>query len=201
MAAFKVDPRSEAAEDWGAVFTAAYTAPARHYHGAAHICALFDRLEAWAAQARDLPLLQLTAFTHDLVYDGAPGADERASAAQAEICGVALGLSIARIDRMIRWIEATAGHAPLPHDPDGQLFLDADLEILSAAEPDYDAYAAAIRREYAHVDEAVFRAGRAGAMRLFLERPTIYGHPATPPWWEARARANIAREIEMLDAG
>ena len=200
MRALLRDPDGEAERRYGEEFIEAWREPHRRYHGPAHLIAMLDRLERWADRADDPALLRLAAFAHDAVYRCEPGKDERESALMAEVCGVGLGLSGARIDRMRRWIEATAGHAPQP-DNDGKLFLDADLEIL-ASEPDaYMAYAKAIREEYAAVPEALFRAGRAAAMGRFLERPTIYQHPRTPSSWERRARENLAREIAALTCG
>lgn len=195
--ALGADPAAEPARRHGAALIAAYGEAHRAYHDAAHLNALLDRLQVWEDRAADLPALQLTAFLHDAVYDGRPGDDEAASARWAEICGAELGLSTPRTDKIVRWILATAGHGPQP-DSDGAVFLDADLEILGAEEPAYDAYAAAIRREYAHVPHEAFREGRRNALSGFLGRPRIYQHARTPTFWESRARDNIARELERL---
>lgn len=192
------DPEDEPARHYGETFMNAWLEPHRRYHGPAHLLAMLDRLEDWEDRADDPAALKLAAFAHDAVYQRRPGADERESALMAEVSGVALGLAAPRIDRIRRWIEATAGHAPQP-DNDGALFLDADLEILAAEPAVYDAYAAAIREEYASVPDTLFRAGRKKALQDFLDRPAIYGHPRTPPEWEAMARANLAREIARLD--
>ena len=79
----------------------------------------------------------------------------------------------------------------------GQTLLDADLAILAADELLYDAYAEAIRREYAWVPEGDYRAGRVRVLERFLARPRIF---FTPPMAEAETRAcdNLAREIGRL---
>lgn len=197
MRALRVDPAAEPARRWGAYVVAAYAEPTRAYHNAAHVTALLDRLEAWADRAEDLPALRLAAFFHDAVYEGRPGKDERASADLVDAAGPELGLSASRIERIVRWILATAGHGAQAEN-DAQLFLDADLEILSAEDAGYDAYAAAIRQEYAHVPDAIFRDGRRRVLESLLARPALYQHPRTPAFWESRARANLTRELSRL---
>ena len=85
-------------------------------------------------------------------------------------------------------------------DGPGCALLDADLAILGAASDEYDRYAAAIRREYAWVDENAYRAGRSQVLQGFLHRPCIF-HTAD---WAARAenpaRCNLQREIDALAA-
>jgi predicted metal-dependent HD superfamily phosphohydrolase len=78
------------------------------------------------------------------------------------------------------------------------VLLDADLTILTANEADYDTYAAAIRREYAWVSDADFRAGRCCVLERFLARRSIYCTPMMRQHAEARARANLARELVQL---
>jgi len=64
----------------------------------------------------------------------------------------------------------------------------------------YAVYAAQIRAEYAHLAHADYCRGRAAVLRRFLERPRLYFTAAAHDAWEARARANLAREIADLDA-
>jgi len=87
-----------------------------------------------------------------------------------------------------------------PGDRIGALMVSIDLSILGADPADYDAYAAAVRREYAHVPEEAFRAGRARVMKHFLAAEAIYADPAFAARLETQARANIEREIRALEA-
>ena len=89
----------------------------------------------------------------------------------------------------------TAGHATDADDPDGELLCDADLAILAVDEDRYAEYAAAIRREYAHVPDDAFADGRAQVLKALLELPSIYRLPPIRAEWEARARANLEREL------
>jgi predicted metal-dependent HD superfamily phosphohydrolase len=81
------------------------------------------------------------------------------------------------------------------------VLLDADLAILGATEERYRQYAADIRREYAWVPDAEYRAGRASVLEVFLARPRIYWHELTFEEGEARARANLRAELAGLRAG
>ena len=62
----------------------------------------------------------------------------------------------------------------------------------------YAAYTDAIRREYAHVPDDAFRAGRTQVLRALLELPSIYRLPPLRAAWEERARANLTRELDAL---
>lgn len=184
---------------------AAHGAPDRHYHGHAHIDALLALVEMEANRFRDRTAVELAVLFHDAVYDARnPKGNEAASAALARDRLTDVGVDAALIDKVARYVEATAhlGGAPEvahpPSDPDLARFLDLDLAILAASPADYDAYAAAIRREYAHVPEADWRAGRARVLRVFLERPRIYLCDDHHARWDAPARANLRREIAAL---
>ena len=77
--------------------------------------------------------------------------------------------------------------------------MDLDLAIL-AAEPDaYDDYVDRIRREYSHVSNDVFRAGRQAFINHLLARTRIYATPALFEAWEGSARRNLGRERGVLN--
>lgn len=201
LAVAELGASEAAAATWFAEIEAGYGAAARAYHTLAHVAALLDRLESWAARLSDPQAAALAAWFHDLVWAGRPGADERASAARLRAfqatLGEASGVSAPTFDAAETMILATIDHQPPAEAPDARLFLDADLEILAAGPARYDAYATAIRREFAAVPEPAYRAGRTAVLRRFLARPAIYFAMAA---WETPARANLAREIATLDA-
>jgi predicted metal-dependent HD superfamily phosphohydrolase len=100
-----------------------------------------------------------------------------------------------------RLILLTKTHRADPDDHDGCLLLDADLLILGMPEGSYRAYARAIRQEYAWVDDAAYRAGRARVLRSFLERERIYATPELHDACEEQARANLNAELRELEGG
>lgn len=99
---------------------------------------------------------------------------------------------------MGRLVLLTAGHAVSPDDPDGALLCDADLAVLAGDPMQYDRYAAAVRREYGHVPEPDFRAGRARVLDGLLALPALFRLPPLAARWEAPARANLTRELGTL---
>jgi predicted metal-dependent HD superfamily phosphohydrolase len=67
--------------------------------------------------------------------------------------------------------------------------------VLAGDDEAYAKYTAAIRREYAHVPDEDFKAGRAQVLKALLELPSIYRLAPLREQWEAKARANLEREL------
>lgn len=197
MAALAVD--EQGAQVAFAQLAQRYAEPHRAYHTLAHAWQVVQHVERLAAAARDLPSLQAAAWLHDVVYDPRQPDNETRSADFAAGLLSPLGLAPALVARVQELIRLTAHHAP-PSDDDAQLLLDADLAILGAPQAEYARYAAAIRREFAWVEEAAYRAGRAAILRQFLQRPVIYHTPAMRREREQQARDNLQREIDRLAA-
>jgi predicted metal-dependent HD superfamily phosphohydrolase len=80
---------------------------------------------------------------------------------------------------------------------DAAVLVDADLAILGAEPGAYSAYSTAIRTEYRHLDDAVWRRGRSAVLAGFLARATIYTTPSAQAWWESRARLNLLAELSV----
>ena len=173
---------------------AAYTAPGRHYHNLRHI---EDCLGALAAvdglSAAEREILTEAIWWHDVVYDATRSDNEELSAQLAE----------ARLrpdlrHEVGRLIRLTKTHQVERQDRLGAILISIDLSILGAAPARYDAYAAAIRREFAHVPDADYRAGRSRVLTLFAARPFIFPDAAFAEKYDRQARENLAREIATL---
>ena len=78
------------------------------------------------------------------------------------------------------------------------MLLDADLAVLGAEPAAYQAYVTGVRAEYAHVDAAAWRTGRAAVLRDLLARRPLYATEPARARWEARAGANMAAELATL---
>ena len=174
---------------------ARYGQPGRHYHTLDHIRSVLDTIDALWPDAP--PALQLAASLHDVVYDARAADNEERSADYARAILQNLGISPTVIDETARLIFLTRSHETDLDDRAGRTLLDADLAVLSADGPTYDAYAVAIRREYAWVAESDYRAGRRRVLERFLVRPHIY---LTMEMAEAepKARDNLRREIQRF---
>ncbi len=191
-----------------AELAAAYAAPGRHYHDLHHVEALNALATACAEEIADRDAVEAAIWFHDAVYDARRHDNEERSAALAEarLAGKTGPERIARIAAMIR---ATAGHA-LPGGlfsgdladaaarHDCALFLDMDLSILGSPEADFEAYDAAIRREYGWVSDEQWRQGRRAVLASFLARPAIYFTARFQASHEAAARRNLTRAIAQL---
>ncbi|MGK5743101.1 HD domain-containing protein [Micromonospora sp. URMC 103] len=174
--------------------------PHRHYHTLDHLRAVLDVVDRYAGLARRPDLVRLAAWCHDAVYDprAAGDANERDSADLAGRLLTGMGLPADAVAEARRLVLLTAGHAVTADDPDGALLCDADLAVLAAPTPGYDRYAAAVRREYAHVPDADFRAGRARVLDALLALPALFRLPPLADRWERPARANLHRELGAL---
>jgi predicted metal-dependent HD superfamily phosphohydrolase len=177
-----------------------WSEPHRQYHDVTHLSAVLDVVDAFAQLAPYPDRVRLAAWMHDAVYDprALGDANERDSAQFAEGLLTTLGIPDGVAAEVARLVGLTAGHATTADDPDGELLCDADLAVLAGDDDQYAQYAAAIRREYAHVPPEAFRAGRAQVLRALLELPSIYRLPPLRQAWEARARANLEKELTNL---
>jgi predicted metal-dependent HD superfamily phosphohydrolase len=195
---------AEAADDdldaAGAYLLGRWSEPQRQYHDVTHLSAVLDVVDRLAALAPHPDRVRLAAWLHDAVYDprALGDANERDSAEFAEGLLTTLGTPAEVAAEVARLVGLTAGHETTAEDPDGELLCDADLAILASDDDRYAEYAAAIRREYAHVPEDAFRAGRQQVLRALLELPSIYRLPPLRDAWEAKARANLENELKTL---
>jgi predicted metal-dependent HD superfamily phosphohydrolase len=190
------DPVAAAAVE--ADLLARWSEPHRHYHTRRHLEAMLAVVDAHGHLATDPAQVRLAVWFHDAVYDPRASGNEEASAALAARDLSRLGVDPAEV---VRLVLLTATHDPRPDDRNGLLLTDADLSILAADPATYDAYAAAVRREYAHVPEPAFNAGRARVLETFLSRPTLFRAVPDRAARTDRAHRNLRRELAGLSAG
>lgn len=182
--------------------TALYRDGNRHYHGLAHIEALLALAVECRSKLSDPEAVEAAIWFHDAIYDSRAKDNEARSAELARQL-LAHRLKPVRMARVAAMILATAMHevpvfANIDAVRDAALFLDMDLSILGASPEVFDAYEAAIRREYAWVPEDAWIAGRSAVLRTFLDRPYIYHSEEFRVRLEHRARANIERSLASL---
>ncbi len=173
---------------------AAYAAPNRHYHNLRHIEDCLGLLAGLDdLSARDREILTQAIWWHDVVYDPTRSDNEELSAKLAE-----QHVAADSRDDVGRLIRLTQSHRVEPGDRLGAILISIDLSILGAEPSRYDAYAAAIRKEFAHVPDADYRAGRSAVLRRFAAQPVIFPDPAFARDYDRRARDNLARELASL---
>jgi predicted metal-dependent HD superfamily phosphohydrolase len=167
----------------------------RHYHTLSHLDACLHELDA----ARQLALrpaeVEMALWFHDVVYRSWRRDNEQQSAAMAgELLRAAPIEAVQRIRQMI----LDTRHHDEDLAGDAALVVDVDLAILGQPPETYEPFARAIRREYWWVPRARYRAARSALLQGFLARSSIYHHDAFYRRYEARARANVAAELERL---
>lgn len=187
----------------------AYGDPSRGYHDRQHLTEVvghLDRLRGELPRAEveamqwpppHLHAVLLAAWFHDAVYDDRGDLEER-SAVLAEKELAAAGCAPDLVAEVARLVRLTATHTPEPGDVRGAVLCDADLAILAAPPERYAAYVAGVRREYAHVDDAAFRAGRTEVLRRLSAGDHLFHTGTGRVLWEDAARANLADELSRL---
>ncbi|WP_432147478.1 HD domain-containing protein [Streptomyces sp. bgisy029] len=172
--------------------------PQRRYHTTAHLTAVLDRIDTLAPYAADVHAVRLAAWFHDAVYRPDRTENEERSAALAERALPEAGVAEAVTAEVARLVRLTVTHDPADGDRNGEVLCDADLAVLAGDPQEYAAYAAQVREEYGFVPDEAFRAGRAGVLRQLLALPRLFRTPHGAAAWEARARHNLATELELL---
>ena len=173
--------------------------PHRAYHGPGHLTYVLDSLAVLEADApAPAPrAVHLALWFHDAVHEGHAGADEEASAALAESLLTPL-LPAAEITEVVRLVLVTRDHDPAAGDHAGALVSDADLAILASAPDRYARYVSQVRKEYAHLPDAAFAAGRAAVLEQLLAASPLFRTSTGAARWETPAQANLRAELAAL---
>lgn len=185
--------------DLGSDLLTRWSQPHRQYHDAAHLHDVLLSLDTLAHAGEQVQTqVLLAAWFHDAVYDGRPGDDEGASARLAETSLSDAGAADRLTAETARLVRVTVNHVVDPDDHAAACLVDADLSILASTPKRYGAYAEAVRREYAHVPDEMFRLGRASVLERLLGHDRLYRTPTGHARWERPARANLERELRHL---
>lgn len=173
----------------------------RHYHTFDHMVTVVGGVSAiLEVHKNPNPAALFAAYLHDIIYDPRAKDNEARSAEFARELLQGLGVRATVREETARLILLTQTHQTTEDDEAGKALLDADLGVLRHDRILYDAYAEGIRKEYAWVPDAEYRAGRTRILEGFLNRPRIYQTPLWFQYGEQPARANLAREIAALRA-
>jgi predicted metal-dependent HD superfamily phosphohydrolase len=178
---------------------ARWNEPHRSYHDERHLEEVLLSLNHLATRGEQLAHeTLLAAWFHDAVYRGT-ATDEQDSADLAVAWLREVGSAPDLAQRVGEIVVATKPGLSVAHEsPALAHLLDADLAIFASSESRYLQYSTAVRAEYAHLPEPDFRAGRARILSEYVGKPTIYRTDTARQLWEARARTNLQREIDML---
>jgi predicted metal-dependent HD superfamily phosphohydrolase len=181
----------------GGRLLASWSEPHRRYHDVGHLRDILNHVEELAGFADDADAVRLAAWYHDSVYAGLPDDEER-SARRAEDDLSALGLEPQLVDEVARLVRMTITHDPAPGDHDGEVLSDADLASLAVPRERYALNTAAIRAEYAHIPDEVFRKGRLQVLVGLLDGPGVFRTRQARQQWETLAQENLRAELATL---
>ena len=176
-----------------------YTSSRRHYHNLHHIQALLQLCETYAGQFQDREVVEYAVFYHDIIYNVLRKDNEPRSALLAVKRLQALGVPADKVEAVKLFIEATQTHTvsgAVIHTTDLQLFLDFDMSVLGASWDEYEAYTRQVRREYRIYPDKLYNAGRRQFLQHCLQTEFIFQSQLFRELYEARARENMARELE-----
>ncbi len=192
---------SERWQGLGAELIERWNEPHRSYHDLRHLEEVLLALDHLRTRGEPItPITLLAAWFHDAVYSGVGDQDEAESARFAGDALERFGLPVGAVVPVRELIIATLpGAGPAETPPAAVHLLDADLSIFASPAARYAEYTSSVRAEYAHVASEDFRLGRARILRSYLDRPFVYRSPPAQAMWEARARANLTREVGELE--
>lgn len=178
---------------------AAWQSQGRHYHTRQHLVECLQLLDRHRDAAAAPAEVEMALWFHDAIYDPQAADNEAKSAHWAAAALHDAGVAPDVVARIVAHVLATR-HDARPEGPDQALLVDIDLAILGAPPARYAEYRRQVRAEYAWVPEALFRERRAAVLARFLAREPLYLTPALRAEHEARARANLAAEVQALAA-
>jgi len=188
------------ARDLGAQLVTSYAHPDRGYHDSRHLAEVLERVHELSAHGVEFDRMAvvLAAWFHDSVYDAQPDAERRSAAWAAEALPTLVEPAL--VDEVARLVLVTEHHRPDDGDANGCALSDADLAILAAPADRYAEYVASVRREWAHVGDADFAAGRSAILRDLLAKPHLFQTGYAREHWESAARSNVEAELARLAA-
>eukprot|EP00850_Spirogloea_muscicola_P009004 SM000049S16775 [mRNA] locus=s49:639324:643077:+ [translate_table: standard] len=198
----RLSVKKEVAEEWWQFIEAHYRQHNRHYHTFTHLQSLYTLYGRYAHFVADPCAFHLAIFFHDVVYEpraSVHGVNEKESAALFFRFARAAELTSNLEEKVNKYILQTINHLEdIQVSKDLALFLDLDLAILGAAKNDYEMYAANIRREYMHMEEAVYREKRANLLQVWLARSRLYRTEIVHQAFGDQAKINLTWELAGL---
>jgi predicted metal-dependent HD superfamily phosphohydrolase len=181
-----------------------YDEPWRHYHNFEHPLEMFAILLDNRSVVQNLGAVAWAVMYHDAIYDPTAqhGRNEELSAqlAEHELSGV---VDSRVLDVTAHYIRETVGHTADANDSDLDLFMDIDLAILGSSPDRYKRYATDVRREYAHVADNIYAAGRTQVLRSLAGGALggqIYRTEKLASVCQTQAKKNTEEEINSLNS-
>ncbi len=177
-----------------------YADPSRAWHDWDRVATLLGMAEDLSHAIGERAPFILAILFHAAVFDRRRHDWDAASVA---LMRAKVGWPAPLLDRAEALVLAMArGELPSARDPslrgDAALLLDMDNAVLGEAPAAFEAHEAAWRREYGHLKDEAYAAGRTAALEMLLWRDRVYWTDRFHLEREKRARRNIEGLIERL---
>lgn len=175
----------------------AYSEKHRFYHTGKHIDAMLGHFDSVQGLSERPGELELAIWFHDAIYKPLSSKNEIDSAKWAQTFLCANDYDQDGVERVVGLIMATIHNGDVQGSEE-KLIVDVDLTILGSPEEVYDQFERNVRKEYRLVPSLIYRKKRKELLKAFLTMDSIYNTDHFKNKYEAMARGNINRAIEML---
>ncbi len=174
------------------------TEPWRYYHTELHIAEMTSFLLDRTDRLSDQSSVLIATLGHDAIYiPQLGGGNNESLSAQLTVDLFKEDLPIEKLEKVSKYILATASHEWDGVDADMGYFLDADMSILAAEPAAFDEYDEKIRLEFSFVPTEVFCEKRGEFLRAWSsDDKIIFSMPDVRDELEDRAKENLARKLE-----
>lgn len=180
--------------------------PWRGYHGMRHLAILWARHRRYGRtgpvrRPRIARLIAAAILFHDAVLvPGAPDNEARSAELWLRAARRLRSLTRAEVAWVAETILATGDHlnAPLPHGEEGvtrRWMLDLDLTPIGEEAATFRRNSRELRAEARHLDDAAWAETQRAFLRRIGAAPRVLRHPRLHAAFEAKAQANIRREL------
>ncbi len=176
-----------------------YNEPHRYYHNLEHIYSILDCIDQYQENILDYPILYLSVWLHDVIYNTQRHNNEELSADFGKQSLSKTSCKKDRIEKCEKLILSTKKHEPLISDFDNLILLDADLSILGMKREVYLKYSSNIRKEYSLINDETYHKGRTTVLKSLLNKPRLYLTDKMYNLYEFQARENITFELKHQD--
>lgn len=172
-------------------------APTRHFHNLDHIRDCVEYVDEVASELREPDAVEMGLWFHDAVHD--PGAADNERRSAELFVALSPGASTGFRHRVARNILATR-HAAFVQYDDRAYVVDIDLAGLGAPWDDFMQKGDLLRRELAGQSDGTYYRAQVGFLNGLIRRPTIYSTGYFRGRFEAAARGNLQRLLELRAA-
>ncbi len=174
-----------------------YGEPWRRYHTGEHLDACLHQFDLARHLMVDPDAVEMALWYHDAVYDVC-GTDNEERSAELFL-ETADGSSDSDFCRRVYDLIMVTQHMDAPSNGDARYIVDIDLS--SFGQP-WDAFmndSRKVRAELTHLSDAEFSDAQAKFLRKLQDRKNFYASDFFRGLYEARARENLGRLLQLLD--